>query len=129
LIVLDASAVIAFLARSDALHLEAVATIKALGPQSFGLSPITHAEILVGPTRAGTLDRTRAAIAALGVTEVPLPPDAAPRLASLRASTRLKLPDCCVVLAAQQSAAAVLTLDRRLAAVAHELGISVSPVG
>jgi len=125
LIVLDASAVIALLDPSDALHGDAVATIKALGPQAYGLSPITHAEILVGPTRAGTLEPTRAALAALRVGEVSLPVDAAPRLASLRVHIGLKLPDCCVVLAAQQSTAAILTFDRRLSLAAATLGIAV----
>lgn len=129
MIVLDASAVIAFLDPSDALHSDAVATLCSLGPQDFGLSPITHAEILVGPTRAGTLEPTRAALAALRVSEVALPADAAPRLASLRAETQLKLPDCCVILAAAQSGAAVLTFDRRLAAVAQRLAIRVHETG
>lgn len=52
--------------------------------------------------------------------------DAAVRLASLRATTRLKLPDCCVVLAAQQHAAAVLTFDGRLAAASERLGVALA---
>lgn len=123
MIVLDASTLIAFLDPTDALHPSAVATMRATGPQSFGVSPLTHAEVLVGPTRAGTLEPTQSALAALNVTELGLPADAAPRLAMLRATTRLKLPDCCVILAAQQSDGAILTLDDRLDAVARRLGV------
>lgn len=57
--------------------------------------------------------------------EVPLAPDAAPRLAELRADTNLKLPDCCVLLAARDAPAqAILTFDERLAGVAERLGLS-----
>ena len=41
-------------------------------------------------------------------------------------TTRLKLPDCCVVLAAQQRAAAVLTFDDRLAAACERLGVPLA---
>jgi len=125
LIVLDASALIAFLDPVDALHARAVASMIAVGPQPLGISPVTHAEVLVGPTRAGTLDRTRMAIDALAIEEIALPDDAAPRLAHLRAHGALKLPDCCVILAAQQSGAAVLTFDERLGVVARQLGVRI----
>jgi predicted nucleic acid-binding protein len=128
-IVLDASALIAFLNRSDALHERAVASLLALGPQPFAISPITYAEILVGPTRAGRLDRTRAALATLGVAETALPADAAPRLARLRLDTSLKLPDCCVILAAQQGSASILTFDDGLVSAARRLKIGLADRG
>ncbi len=123
MIVLDASALIAFLDSSDALHAEAVSSLLALGSHGLLVSPITHAEVLVGPARAGTLANTQAAIGVLGVTEVALPPDAAPQLAGLRATTRLRLPDCCVILSAQQSACPILTFDDRLKTSAAKLGL------
>jgi predicted nucleic acid-binding protein len=125
-IVLDASALIAFLNPSDGLHCRAVTSLIELGPQgSLAISPITHAEVLVGPARAGTLDAAEQAVAALGVTEVGLPTDAARRLATLRARTRLKLPDCCVILAAQTAAGTILTFDEQLAAGARQLAVGV----
>jgi predicted nucleic acid-binding protein len=124
-IVLDASVLIAFLDPSDALHGEAVSSMLELGSRRLLVSPITHAEVLVGPARSETLASTRAALSALGVTEVALPADAAPQLAGLRATTALKLPDCCVLLAARQSGSAVLSCDRRLASVAATLGLGV----
>lgn len=125
MIVLDASVLIALLGPSDPLHHRAVTDFERLGPAQYAISPITHAEVLVGPTRAGTLERTRTAITALGIEELGLPADAAARLAGLRATTSLKLPDCCVVLAAQQSSSAILTFDDRLAAAARQLVIAV----
>lgn len=47
------------------------------------------------------------------------------RLAVLRAGTRLKLPDCCVLLAAEQSHGAVATFDDRLANAAGDRGCIV----
>ena len=121
--VLDASALIAFLDPSDALHADAVQHLLTLDPGRLLVSPITHAEILVGPSRAGTMGATQAALGLLGVSEVGLPEDAAPRLAELRVTTGLKLPDCCVILAAHQSHCAVLTFDDRLSAAARDLDL------
>ena len=123
MMVLDARALIAFLDPSDALHEQAVSCLLTLSSPRLLVSPLTHAEILVGPTRAGTLAATQAALNDLGVSEVGLPADAAPRLAALRVETGLKLPDCCVILAAQQSARAILSFDDRLIAAADGLGL------
>jgi predicted nucleic acid-binding protein len=49
------------------------------------------------------------------------------RLAELRVTTGLKLPDCCVLDAAISNSAAVATFDRALAAAAVRRGISVHP--
>lgn len=129
MIVLDASALIAILRPGDALYAQAAASLLALEGRQLLISPVTHAEVLVGPARVGTLERTRAAIERLGVDEVALAPDAAPRLARIRVDSRLKLPDCCVVLAAQQRAAAVLTFDDRLAAACERLGVPLAGAG
>lgn len=60
---------------------------------------------------------------ALPVADLPLPDDAAARLATLRARTNLKLPDCCVLLAAQEAGAdAVFTFDAQLASAARAAG-------
>lgn len=123
MIVLDASPLIAYFDAADALHDRAVARVRTLGGQQLAISPLTLAEVLVGPTRSGSLDLIRTGLKVLRVQEIGLPDDAAVRLASLRAMTRLKLPDCCVVLAAQQRAAAVLTFDDRLAAASERLGV------
>ena len=123
MIVVDASVLIAHLDDRDALHVQAVDALLAVAEQPLGCSPITLAEVLVRPARAGRLDDARAAIATLEVAEIALAADAASRLASLHAETSLKLPDCCVLLAALQvGGGRVLTFDDRLARAAAELG-------
>jgi predicted nucleic acid-binding protein len=123
-IVVDASVLIAHLDAGDAQHEKAVERLLALAEQPLGCSPITLAEVLVGPAKSGRLEFARQAIADLGVTEVALAADAASRLASLRAETNLKLPDCCVLLAALDAGAnGLLTFDDRLTREAARLGL------
>jgi predicted nucleic acid-binding protein len=123
-IVVDASVLIAHLDERDAQHEHAVERLLEIAEHALACSPITLAEVLVGPARGGRLDAARQAIADLGVAEIPLATDAASRLASLRAETNLKLPDCCVLLAAQDAGAdSVLTLDDRLKREASRLGL------
>ena len=120
MIVVDASVLIAHLDENDALHDRAVDVLLASAEQPLACSPITLAEVLVGPARAGRLRDARNAITNLGVAEIPLGEGAAARLAELRAETALKLPDCCVLLAADDAQAqAVLTFDDRLARAAE----------
>lgn len=125
MIVLDASVLIAHLDASDAYHERAETVLATLGTEHFGASPLTLAEVLVGPARAAQLDRAIAALHLLNVVTVTLPEDAPLRLALLRAGTKLKLPDCCVLLAAETANASVVTFDSRLCAVARERGIVV----
>jgi predicted nucleic acid-binding protein len=114
-IAVDASVLIAHLDENDALHSRAVEALLATAEQPLGSSPITLAEVLVGPARAGRLRDARTAVADLGIAEIPLGEDAAARLAALRAETALKMPDCCVLLAAEDAQAeSVLTFDDRL---------------
>lgn len=120
--VLDASVLIAHLDDDDALHERASHELATTdGP--LDASTITLAEVLVGPARQGQLATVRSALRMLEVEELALPPDAAERLATLRADSGLRLPDCCVLLAAQEARAAVLTFDGRLAREAERLGL------
>ena len=125
MIVLDASALIAHLDERDAHHAVATERLREHADEPFGASSITLAEVLVAPTRAGRLPAAQAALRALDVGELPLPPDAAERLAALRVETALKLPDCCVLLAAEAERGTVLTFDDRLAREAARRGLSV----
>jgi predicted nucleic acid-binding protein len=120
-IVIDASVLIAHLDDDDSHHATASMRLLELAAEPFGASSITLAEVLVGPIRAGRLDVAHSALQTLGVGELPLPHNASERLASLRVETRLKLPDCCVLLAAEAVAGTVLTFDERLAREAARL--------
>ena len=126
MIVLDASVLIAHLDQHDALHAAAQERLRTAVKQRrrFSTSTITLAEVLVDPTRSGTLRAAKTALSALGVEELPLPQGAAEQLAALRAETGLKLPDCCVLLAAEEAKGGVLTFDERLARAAAERGLT-----
>jgi predicted nucleic acid-binding protein len=124
MIVLDASVLIAQLDQRDAHHAAAHQRLRSVAEHALGASTITIAETLVGPTTAGSLPVARAALRALEIAELPLPRDAAERLAALRAETGLRLPDCCVLLAAETANGGVLTVDERLARVAAERGLA-----
>lgn len=123
MIVLDASVLIAHLDQKDAHHQMATECLLDAADKPFGASSITLAEVLVAPTRAGRIDAARTALQTLGVDELPLPANSSERLAALRVHTSLKLPDCCVLLAAETSGGTVLTFDERLAREATRLSL------
>ncbi len=122
MIVLDASVLIAHADEHDAHHGQAVDLLDETS-DPLGASPITLSEVLVRPVRDGILERAQQYIADLGVEPIGLGDDAPMRLAVLRAETGLRLPDCCVLLAAQQTQGSVLTFDDRLARIADGLGL------
>jgi predicted nucleic acid-binding protein len=124
-IVLDASVLIAHLDSEDAHHDRATSLLLGAVDEPLCASRLTLAEVLVGPARAGELDRAAGALAQIDVAGVGLDADAPARLALLRAGTGLKLPDCCVLIAAEDVRGAVATFDDRLGAVARERGFAV----
>lgn len=124
-LVLDASALIAHLDGHDARHDAVEGLLLGATGQNLAASPITLAEVLVGPARAGQLERAVQALATLAVDTVALTDDGPARLATLRARTGLKLPDCCVLLAAEAGPATVVTFDHGLAAAGRGLGLEV----
>lgn len=123
MIVLDASVLIAHLDRHDAHHDTARERLLELADRPFGASTLTLAEVLVAPTRTGTSQIAQEAFVNLALAELPLPPNAAAQLAALRVETALKLPDCCVLLAAQAHDGSVLTFDEQLAREAARRGV------
>jgi predicted nucleic acid-binding protein len=122
-IVLDASVLIAHLDEGDAHHERATQLLADTGTKSLGASTISLAETLVAPTRAGRLPDATAALARLGVLELPLGEEASTRLAQLRTDTGRKLPDCCVLLAAREHDGEVASFDSALIDAAEELGL------
>lgn len=123
MIVLDAGVLIAYLDGSDANHDSAVQLLEREVDQELRASPLSLAEVLVGPARAGRVDDAVAALRDLEIVEQPFPTDTAARLAQLRASTSLRMPDCCVLLAAQGAPARVASFDDALAKAAGGLGL------
>lgn len=122
---LDASVLIAHFDSEDLHHDRAGRVLDVAG--GLRASVVTLAEVLVTPTRRGALETARSDLARLGVEEVAFGRHASLRLAALRAQTRLKLPDCCVLLAARDAGAdTIATFDDRLGAAAEGLGLSVA---
>jgi predicted nucleic acid-binding protein len=122
-IVLDASVLIAHLDERAAHHERASRLLADTGAEPLSASTITLAETLVAPTRAGRLEDVVAALDRLGVTELPMGEGASARLAQLRADTGRKLPDCCVLLAAQESDGTVASFDLALIDAAEAFGL------
>lgn len=79
--------------------------------------------MLVGGVRVGRGVAMRDDLEAAGISVVA--PDAGEplRLAELRVSSGLKLPDCCVLDVALRSAASLATFDEALAAAARQRGV------
>ena len=122
---LDASVIIAYLDSDDNHHLAAEALLVRAVDDDLGANPLTLAEVLVVPARDGRLESAQTALRALEVNELPFPPDSAVRLAQLRARTGLKMPDCCVLLAAAAAGATVASFDCRLSRPAADCDLPV----
>jgi predicted nucleic acid-binding protein len=122
-VILDASVLIAHLDSNDPHHVRAMGLLEATGGHALGASAITLAETLVAPARAGRLADAEAALGRLGVQELALGENVPHRLARLRADLGRKLPDCCVLLAAQEHAGAVASFDSDLLKAARRLGM------
>jgi predicted nucleic acid-binding protein len=124
-IVLDANVLIAHFNDSDRHHSRAQSLLEGHNNEPWGVSSVTLAEVLVYPVRAGCLAEAEAALVELDVQEVPLGSGAPGLLAEMRAEAGLKMPDCCILLAAQNNEATLATFDARLISAAGKLGIAV----
>ena len=89
-------------------------------------SVVTLADILVEPVRRGAAGPVGEALAALEVVPVELSAGDELALDELRARTGLKLPDCCVLMAARARGASVLSFDERLLRAAELSGIRIA---
>lgn len=125
MIVLDASVLIGHLDARDPHHEKATELLAESGAEPLGASAITLAETLVAPARAERLDEAKAALERLAVAELELGEDAPTRLAKLRAATGRKLPDCCVLAAAQKHEGSVASFDGDLRKAARKLDLEV----
>ena len=127
MIVLDASILIAFLDSEDNHHAAAEQLLTQAVDDDLAVNTLTLAEVLVAPVRNGRLDAVLAALHALEVQELNFPVDTAVRLAQLRVTAGLKMPDCCALLAAEEAAASVASFDERLAQAAEMRNLPVLP--
>ncbi len=123
MIVLDASVLIGYFDSRDAHHGAAVELLEREVDDDFSASVLTLAEVLVGPARAGRAGDAAAALTDLQVDEEALPVGYSIRLAELRASTGLRMPDCCVLLTAYTRSARVASFDGPMLKAARKLGL------
>ena len=113
--ILDASVLIAFLDSGDAHHAQAVELLGQAADEPFGMSVVTLAEVLVGPTRFNRHGDALRVIDHLAIESIEIPANAHERLAALGVAHGLRMPDCCVLLAAEQVGGSILTFDQLLA--------------
>lgn len=125
MIVLDASFLIAYLDGDDPHHQAAEQLIMDSAGADLRVNPLTLAEVFVGPARHGRMEDAQSAVRDLDMAEVAFPSDTAARLARLHTGTGLKMPDCCVLLAATEVNGAVASFDARLVRAAAGLGLRV----
>ena len=125
LIVLDASVVIAALSARDAHHQAASTAIASTSDDELVLSATTRAEILIGPTRAGSTALGAARDFVDGCVTVPITASIADDAAALRARHRaLSLPDAIALVVSDLiDADEVWTFDRRWSAVSARVNV------
>ncbi len=120
-LILDASVLIGLLDTADAHHNRSIDDVEAAdrAGRRLLLPASAYSETLVAFARAARLSEARQAVAAMGVTVVPLTETIAERAAELRAShKRLRLPDAIVLATAQAENGELLSYDRRLSQLA-----------
>lgn len=127
MIALDASVLIAHLNPRDVHHQLATGLLADASPGPMLVHTLTLAEVLVGGVRVGRGVLMRDDLRAAGVDVARHDADEALRLAELRATTGLKLPDCCVLHVAAHHRGSLATFDDPLAAAARQRDIVVLP--
>lgn len=125
MITLDASVVIALLASRDSHHGEAKAIFETHAGESLLMHSLNLTEVLVGGARTGRAEEMLADLQALGIQVAERVPDEPLNLATLRARTGLRHPDCCALDTALRSATPLVTFDRALAKAALNQGLTV----
>lgn len=125
IIVLDASALIALASSKDPHHEWALKMFRDTANFELQMNALTQAEVLVHPARAGKMDRFIKSISELGLDITPVEPGDSKKLANIRASTSLKMPDAVVLHHAIKVSGSIATTDEQLAKVAktHRVGV------
>jgi predicted nucleic acid-binding protein len=113
LIVADASVLIGWLDERDPHHAAAIDVLASV--DRFVVHPLTLAEVLVHPARSGREGEVLARLESVGmvVSSRALDPVV---LAQLRATTKLKMPDCVVLACSRDHGLSVATFDEALRA-------------
>jgi predicted nucleic acid-binding protein len=124
-IVFDASVLIAYFDGDDDLHGEAESLLADVIDDDFGANSLTLAEVLAAPARTGRMEMVLAALGELELSELSFPDGTAVSLVRMRVGTGLKMPDCCVLLTAENQGATVASFNDRLVRAAEDRGLPV----
>ena len=89
------------------------------------MSALNQAEVLVHPARAGKLEKFLKLIGELGLEITPVEAADSSKLARIRATTYLKMPDAVVLHQAMKSKGSIATTDQQLAKIAKTKGVGV----
>jgi rRNA-processing protein FCF1 len=89
------------------------------------MTALSQAEALVHPARNGKLDKFLKTFSALGLVVTSIEGSDATKLATLRATTSLKMPDVCVLHQAMKVNGSIATTDKELARTAKSKGVGV----
>lgn len=127
MITLDASVVIAHLDPRDRHHESATDYLRASAAEGFRMHSLNLAEVLVGGVRAGRGEELLSDLEAIGIRVADRPEGESLRLATLRATAGLKLPDCCALDTALVARSVLATFDEALAAAARQRHVTVAP--
>ncbi len=124
-VVLDASALIALLSSKDPHHNWALEMFRDTASFDLQMTALSQAEAMVHPARNGKLDKFQKMLSSLGLVVTSIDPSDASKLAALRATTTLKMPDACVLHQAMKVGGSIATTDNQLAQVAKSKGVGV----
>jgi len=124
-VVLDASALIALASSKDPHHQWALEMFRDTASFDLQITALSKAEALVHPARNGKLDKFQKLVSGLGVEVTPIEGEDAAKLATLRATTSLKMPDICVLHQAMKVKGSIATTDKELAKAAKSKGVGV----
>ncbi len=127
MIALDASVLIAHLYPHDAHHAVATQFLDEAAEETLLVHTLTLAEVLVGGVRVNRGQEMLADLHAVGVQVAQHIDDEPLRLANLRVTTGLTLPNCCVLDTALSNAATLATFDTTLARAANQLNVTAFP--
>lgn len=125
MITLDAGVVIGYLNPDDEHHVRVREWVAVHMRDEYAASVITLAEALVRPSALGHASTARRAFELLGVTPIEAAVGDEFGIASVRAATRLRLPDAIVVYTAERIGGGLATTDAAMTRAARARGVEV----
>jgi predicted nucleic acid-binding protein len=125
IIVLDTSALIALTSSKDPHHQWALKMFRDTAAFELQMSALSLAEALVHPARADRAGKFLNLIDGLGLEITPIEASDVSRIANLRATTNLKMPDAVVLQQAIKVKGSIATTDKTLAKVTKQKAIEV----